>query len=281
MKSWRDLLNAKMKYTKNQFVIWRAIFGAYLLIYFIKIFPHAMLVFNKDLFGSYSNKFFLYTVPNILYFFQGSVKLIIVILMILSIAIIFGSFVRISSFLIWIGWVTLYNSNTLISNPSYGYIGWLLLALVFIPETNKKSWKIPNLLLIGAWIILSLGYLFSGIRKFLFLSQWKNGDALFLLYTSPIAREFSANLMLALPLQFLTWFTIILFVVFPFLILFHKTRVYAWFTLLIIHIIVLITLDLTQVSLGIIVFHLFVFDLDWLNIKQIFIKKNKINFYEK
>jgi hypothetical protein len=67
--------------------------------------------------------------------------------------------------------------QSVISNPSLPFVGWMLLAHAFLPEAPYGSWmargrpdpggkwEMPPAIFAVAWIVMALGYTFSGYTK--------------------------------------------------------------------------------------------------------------------
>jgi hypothetical protein len=158
--------------------------------------------------------------------------------------------------------------------PSDGYVGWLLLAMAVAPPgehlrpaPNAPVWRLPIALHVGAWAVLALGYLVSGIDK-LSSPSWVDGTALRLTMESPIAREWwGADALLALPdaaWALATWTVLGLELAFAPLCFLRTTRALAWTALATMHVLLLGLLDIAEVSAAMLIFHLLVFDPAWL-----------------
>ncbi len=163
-------------------------------------------------------------------------------------------------------------------------IGWLLLALTLIPigeplsgkNIKNDEWYMPYYLFWGAWLISGLSYTISGIDKFMSPS-WQDGSAIIHIIHNPLARDWILrDILLLLPeyiLYFQTWFALALEISFGLFCLFRKGRVTGWCLLLIMHISILLVLDFADLTLGVLMFHLFIFDSNWFKPKQTSVKK--------
>lgn len=264
-------------YDKYQFAIWRILFGLYILFYFVRLFPYSVELFSSD--GAMPNPAVNLThgiFPNILDYYDSAYFIIsfFYLMIIFSFFFTIGYFRRTSSFFLWYGWACMFNRNNLTEDPVLPYIGWLLMACALIPsgeplsisKPKNKKWEMPAVIYYGAWLILGLSYTVTGIEKY-FAPSWKNGLALKMIYESSIAWKWPLTaFMISLPLVLLkiqTWFAMALQTLSLPLYIFRKTRFWGWLVMTITHLIVLLTLDLVQVSLGILLFHLFVFDYRW------------------
>jgi predicted DCC family thiol-disulfide oxidoreductase YuxK len=141
----------------------------------------------------------------------------------------------------------------------------LLLCTVIPPLT--KNWKIPHVACLTAWILLAVGYTFSGVIK-LGSPSWIDGSALQHLLENPLARPgFIRDIMLSLPdgiLSTMTWGVLLLEVSFLPMVFFKKTRFWVWSLMLLMHLGIMTTVDFADLSLGMVMVHLFTFQRSWL-----------------
>lgn len=167
---------------------------------------------------------------------------------------------------LWIGIVTLSIQYPYYYDINLEYVGWLLLATSVLNaapaselnEVNSFAKKI-------AWLVLGVGYFASGIGKLLF-SPWQTGDALFLFYSSEILARFQFTAGLPGPvLTFATWLAVLAETGFLFSFFDRRARAIAWVLMSSLHLALAITSQLTEISLAVLIFHLFVFDQAWLN----------------
>ncbi|HEV7768560.1 MAG TPA: DCC1-like thiol-disulfide oxidoreductase family protein [Thermoanaerobaculia bacterium] len=265
----------KTGWTGGQYSIVRAIFGAYLFIHFVALIPHAHEVFEQILPRDASPLLRLF--PNILAFADVAMPLV-VIAAIASIFFAIGLYDRIAAVLIWYVLACLFGRNPLIANPSLPYAGWLLLAHAFVPPAPFGSWKargrtdprgnwsMPPALYAAMWIVMSLGYSFSGWTK-LASPSWVDGSAMVRVLANPLARpSFVQELMLALPpqlLQLMTWSSLGLELLCAPLALFRRVRPWIWLATLGMHLGLLVLIDFADLSFMMIILHLFTFDPEW------------------
>lgn len=263
-------------YPPIQFSLFRVLLGGYLFYFFLSLVP-----FSADLFGSEGILPVGFTTPfpNILPLLHSTVSLktFLFLLCLLSIAFLTGYRRRLCSLLLWYGYACLHNRLPYFSIPSEGYIGWLLLASSLIPEGEpfslsrkpggQEEWRLPQVLYWGAWLLLAIGYSWSGINK-LSSPSWIDGSAVRHIFESPIAFDGSLkNHLQELPLPFFraaTWAALALEVLFLPVCLFRIGRKLAWFGMVYLHFFILMTLDIRSVSFGMLLAHLFVFDIRWL-----------------
>jgi predicted DCC family thiol-disulfide oxidoreductase YuxK len=138
----------------------------------------------------------------------------------------------------------LWGRDPLLANSSILLIGWLLLAHAFLPPAPYGSWaargridpgggwRMPPAIFAAAWIVLALCYSYSGYSKLLSPS-WRDGIAL------------------ALELSFAP------------LALSRRLRPWIWGAMLLMHLSRIALIDFADLSLGIVMIHLFAFDPGW------------------
>jgi hypothetical protein len=287
-----ELFNYKItaaNYSAKQFVLFRAILGTYLLVHFLSLLPYCTEMFSREgIFGNPELNFTYGFFPDVLNYFDSAIfiKTFIIILAFLSLFFIFGFQRRTVSLLLWYGWACLINRNNMIINPGMPYIGWLLLMCVFIPSGENKvlnneenKWTLPSWSILGAWLIMGFGYTLSGFDK-LHSPSWLNGNTFSILLNNPLSRntdlrEMSLNIPHAI-LQLITWGVLASEFLFLSLALFSRTRKYAWILMVLMHLCILCYINFTDLTIGMLMIHLFTFDREW--VKNLFIKKAGKNF---
>lgn len=268
-------------YSPYHFSFFRIIVGVYLTIHFISLIPYGPEVWsNKGILPKASLNLTHGVFPNILNLFDSPlfIQIFLAILVALSILLTIGFKRSIVSILIWYGWVCLFDRNNFINNPGIPFIGWLLLCLTVIPKgeplsfktRRDENWKMPAVLFIGAWIIMSLSYTISGIDKFLSPS-WRNGQAVQFLLENPLARDgWLRELSMSFPsgvLTMLTWSILTLEIVFLPFAIFKKTRFWIWLGMIFLHLSILLLVDFADLTVGMLMIHWFTFDDRWLKPK--------------
>ena len=113
---------------------------------------------------------------------------------------------------------------------------------------------------------MAVGYSYSGYTK-LVSPSWINGTAITRVLASPLARENLFNrVLIGLPesvLRFTTWGALALELSFAPLALFKRTRPYVWGLMLGMHIGLIALIDFADLSIGMVMLHLFTFDPAW------------------
>ena len=264
-------------WTRGQYSIFRAVFGLYLLQHFL-----ALLPWGKELFSSAgvlpraSLSPLTHLFPNILALVDSPafVAACLVIAAVLSVFFIIGKFDRIAALLIWYLWACFYGRNPLIGNPSMPFIGWLLLAHLLIPSVSRREpvgsmigWRMPKDIYLAAWILMSLAYTYSGCTK-LVSPSWVDGSALSRVLANPLARDTIIRVfLLSLPawvLKAATWSGLALELSFAPLALLRRVRPWLWLAMVGMHLGLMLLVNFTDLTAGMLILHLFTFDPAWL-----------------
>lgn len=265
----------KNGWTGGQYSLVRATFGAYLFTHFVALIPWAREVFEQILPREASPLLRLF--PNILAIADIAMPLV-VIAAIASIFFAIGLYDRIAAVLIWYVLACLFGRNPLIANPSLPFAGWLLLAHAFVPAAPfgswaargrtdpRGGWTMPPAIYTAMWIVMSLGYTFSGWTK-LVSPSWTDGTAMARVLANPLARpSFVQSLMLSLPpeiTQLMTWGALGLELLYAPLALFRRVRPWIWMAMLAMHLGLMVLIDFADLSFMMVILHLFTFDPAW------------------
>ena len=247
-------------WTGGQYSAYRVIFGAYLFIHFSMLLPWGSELFsNRGMLPEASLSPLVYVFPNILAWLDAPpfVAALLLVALVASLLFAIGAKDRWAALLLWYIWACLYGRNPLISNPSLPFVGWLLLAHACLPARPYGSWarrgdpdpgagwRMPAPLFAAAWILMSLSYAYSGYTK-LISPGWLH--------------------QLALPdpaLRLATWSALALELGFAPLALFRRLRPLLWMALLGMHLGLALLIDFADLSLGMVILHLFTFNPDW------------------
>ena len=260
----------------QQFAIFRIAFGVYLTIHFIDLLPYSAELFSRaGMLGDARLNFTYGLLPNPLEHWDSPAfaTAFVAALAALSIAFTLGFCRRLAAVALWFGWACLFNRNNLIINPSLAYVGMLLLLSVIVPAgepfsvvAKNNDWFFPAGVYWTAWTLLAVGYAFSGWTK-LVSPSWIDGGALEHVLNNPLARPgLARDTLLRFPqgLQLLTWATLALELLFlP--LSFHRTaRLIAWTAMCSLHVGILLLVDFADLSVGMLMVHLFTFDRAWM-----------------
>lgn len=265
--------------SKYQFAAFRIALGCYLFIHFAGLVPYGAEIFSRQGMIPDARLNFTYGIlPNPLEHWDSPqfVTIFLVAMLLLSAALALGLFRRTSALLLWYGWACLFNRNNLISNPGIPYVGLLLLLSVLLPpgepfalhrRKQDGTWDFPAVVYWVAWFLMAVGYTISGVIK-LSSPSWANGTALAHLINNPLARPgLFRDLFLMLPewaTRLQTWGVLALEVLFLPLSFHRKTRMLAWLAMVIMHLGIVLVVDFADLTLGMLMMHLFSFDPEWL-----------------
>jgi predicted DCC family thiol-disulfide oxidoreductase YuxK len=274
-------MQMKNGWTRGQFRIFRVTFGLYLLCHFLSLLPWGPELFSSrgvlpqgamsPLFHLFPNVFLLSDSPLV-------VQACLLAAAIFSVFLTVGKFDRVMAVLVWYMWACLYGRNPLISNPSLPFIGWLLLAYALIPSLSSRdelsstsentgSWAMPGDIYASAWILMALGYSYSGYCK-LISPSWMDGTALHHVLSNPLARDTAIRTsLLALPawsLKAATWAALFLELAFAPLALFRRLRPFLWLAMVGLHLGLLVLVNFSDLTVGMLILHFFTFDPAWI-----------------
>ncbi|NOT30211.1 MAG: DUF393 domain-containing protein [Planctomycetes bacterium] len=266
----------------GQYSLARAFLGLYLALHFAQLVPWSVELFGaRGMVADWSSPFFR-LVPNLFAISSAPlfVQSVCVAAVLLALLLALGTWDRLAALaLAWI-WASALGRNPLLSNPGLPYVGWILCAHALAPGKPYGSlaargridpgadWHYPRLLFLGAWGLLAAGYTLSGLDKLLTSPHWRDGSAMRLVLENPLARPtVLREFLLGLPPELLTCLSygaLAAEILFAPLALFRRTRPWAWLALLAMHLSLLVLLDFMDLTLGMIVIHLFTFDPAWL-----------------
>jgi hypothetical protein len=267
--------------TAKGFAWFRSILGVYLCIHFIPLIPYAGEVWGPHgLLPDASVNLTYGVLPDVLsHLGAGQLSVLIGILAVLSLVLASGYARPWVALLLWLGWVALFNRNNFIGNPSLAFIGWLLLVCAVVPSGERRwldrsanvDWQFPRLLFVAAWIIMAAAYTISGIDK-LKAPGWCDGSAMHHLLVNPLARPSALrDWMLSAPsgiLSFMTYAVLSVEILFFPLALFTRTRRWIWLAMVVTHLGILVFVDFADLTLGMLMIHVFTFDPAWWRIRK-------------
>jgi hypothetical protein len=268
-------------YSSSQFASFRILFGIYLLIHFAMLLPYGPELWSNE--GVLPRASLNFTYPaffNLLNLFDSPLGVQVFISGLIFLAILFATGYKrqLIALLLWYGWACLFNRNNLISNPGIPFVGWLLLVCAVVPagepawiSEKKKDWEMPAIIYYGAWVIMSIGYCISGIDK-LGSPSWIDGTAMYHLLNNPLARDsFFRDFLLLMPMwvfKMMTWISLGLELVFLPFAIFQRTRSWAWFGMVGMHLGILLIVDFADLTFGMLMIHFFTFQRGWLERKS-------------
>jgi hypothetical protein len=173
----------------------------------------------------------------------------------------------------------LFGRNPLIANPALPYVGWMLLAHLFVPAASwgalaargradpAGDWHIPSAIYLAAWVVLAASYSYSGYTKLL-TPSWVSGDTVWYVLQNPLARDHLVReLLLWLGediARALTWTILWVELLFAPLVLFKSLTPVLWGTVLAVQIGFLVLLNFADLTIPMLLSHLLTFDPAWI-----------------
>jgi len=288
-----NFLEKTSQVSARQFGVFRILFGLYLSWHFAALIPYAVELFSDiGILGAEGAHPFIGSWPNPL-FLQGSHHWVTPLLgaaVVASLSFTLGFLRRSSALFLCVVLGSFFTANPLIVNPCLGYVGMLLLLCAVIPagegyglSKQTSSWQMPLIASFTVWFLLATGYSFSGYLK-LGSPSWLDGSALQHVLASPLARPgLLREMVLGLPdimLQFMTWGVLLLELLFVPLALFKKTRFWAWSLMLLMHLGIMTMVDLADLSMGMVMVHLFTFQRSWLPARRSIAEQSHLLFID-
>jgi predicted DCC family thiol-disulfide oxidoreductase YuxK len=268
-------------WTGGQYSLVRFTFGAYLFVHFVRLAPWAAELFsNQGVLSDGGASPLLHLFPNVLALWDGPAFVTTLVIAAAGLSVLFavGWWDRTAAVLLWYVWACVHGRMPLISNPGLPYVGWLLLAHACLPRAPFGSWsargrtdpgggwRMPEAIFAVAWVLMAVGYTYSGLTK-LASPSWLDGTAVARVLDNPLARPGPVrDLFVALPpavLRLLTWSALVLEPGFAPLALVPRLRPWVWASMLLMHLSLIVVLDFADLSLGMVMMHLFTFDPGW------------------
>jgi predicted DCC family thiol-disulfide oxidoreductase YuxK len=272
----------KNGWTGGQYSVFRVIFAMYLGVHFLQLLPWGAEVFsNQGVLPRASASPLFYLFPNVLALSDspGVVTALLAAGAVLSVFFGIGLYDRAAALGLWYIWACLFGRDPLIANPSIPFVGWLLVAHAFLPPAPYGSWaargrvdpgggwRMPPAIFAAAWIVLAVGYTYSGYTK-LVSPSWRDGTALARVLDNPLVRPgWLRETLLSLPAWLLhmgTWAALGLELAFAPLALIRRLRPWLWGLMLLMHLSLITLIDFADLSLGMVMIHLFTFDPGWI-----------------
>lgn len=270
----------------GQYSLFRGLFGVYLFIHFVHLVPWSAELFSSQGIlpdGNLSPLFSLF--PNLFAISDAPWFILVVLGLAAASAAAFavGWHDRVAALWMLMVLAGLYGRNPLIANPSLPYVGFMLLAHLFVPAAPYGStsargrndpdggWSLPRPVFLAAWVVLGLSYTYSGYTKLLSPS-WVAGDNIAFVLENPLARAWILrDFFLWLPpifLTLLTWTVLYVELFFAPIALFRQARPWAWLAMFVIQFGFLFLLNFADLTVGMLLFHLLTFDPAWIRARD-------------
>jgi predicted DCC family thiol-disulfide oxidoreductase YuxK len=273
-------------WTGGQYSVFRFALGVYMLIHLACL---AALVSempsDAGALGKASESALHPFFPNLLLFWDSPTGSVALLFAAAGLSVLFALGVRdrlVALVLLYLG-ICLFTASTPISNSSMPFIGWILLAHVFVPRRPYGSWdargrvdpgsdwQMPARIHTAAWIVLAIGYAYSGTTK-LGNPSWVDGSALLQALSDPLAGQtFLGKLVLLLPpslISLATWSVLALEISFAPLAILRRVRPWVWLALFGLQLSLMALGQFADSSAGMLMLHLFAFDPAWVKGKE-------------
>jgi len=283
-------------WTGGQYSLFRALLGIYLCIHFVHLLPWSAELFSNvgvlpdgrlsPIFALFPNLFAISDAPWFVYTTLGVSAAA-------ALAFAVGWCDRLAALWMWFMLASLFGRNPLIANPSLPYVGFMLLAHLFVQSAPygamsargradpDAGWSLSRPVFLAAWVVLALSYTYSGYTKLLSPS-WVAGDNIAFVLQNPLARPwFLRDFFLWLPpifLTLLTWTVLYVELLFAPIALWSRARPWAWAAMLFIQFGFLFLLNFADLTTGMLLFHLFTFDPSWIQARPF--KRNEVLYYD-
>jgi len=264
------LLDRTVPFGPVAFGLCRIALGVYLAVHFLHLLPYAGELFgHRGLLPDPGQNLIPLLIPNPLASSLAWMPSAVILLGALSgIGLAFGRLRPLFALSGWLVWAWVFGRNNLIINPGIPYVGLLLLVCAILPageafvpgRTRNRDWRMPALVWWMMWLLLAVGYTFSGYCK-LASPSWIDGSALLDVMQNPLARDgLPRDLFLSLPTavqRLATWGALGLELAFLPLALIPRTRRFVWAAMLLMHLGIMTMIHFADLSLGMVLIHLF------------------------
>lgn len=269
-------------WTGGQYSAFRVLFGAYLFVHFAHLLPWGAELFSSaGMLPDASLSPLAALFPNVLALIDAPWVVALLLASAAAAALLFAAGIHDKWAALWMWYVLacVFGRNPLIANPALPYVGWMLLAHLFVPAAPYGSlaargradpgggWRMPREVFASAWIVLALSYSYSGYTKLLSPS-WVDGQTLSYVLQNPLARDwFLRDFFLWLPealRQGITSFILWLEVLFAPLALVRRLRPWLWGGMLFVQFGFAFLLNFADLTIPMLLFHLLTFDPAWL-----------------
>ncbi len=268
-------------WTGGQYSIFRAFFGATLFVQFIEcVFFSRQLLSNAGPLANASASPLYPLIPNTLFVWDSpaAVTVLIAIGALASIALLIGWRDRIAALVLWVVWACLFIRSPLISNPDLPIVGLLLLVHAVLPARPFGSWdargrldpdsgwRMQPAIYTIVWIVMALGYSYTGVTKLLSPS-WIDGSALAYILDNSLTRPvFLQEILSSMPstlIRMAAWGLLIVELLFAPLALIRRVRPWLWLSLFVMHLGLMSIVEFVDLSTAMILLHFFTFDPAW------------------
>jgi len=264
-------------WTGAQYSLFRMVFGASLAVHFAQRLPWGReLASNAGVPADGSTSPFLHLFPNVLAVADSPVVVTTLLIVAVLAAVCFavGLHDRLAAVAMWCVLACTFGRNPLVANPVLPFVGWLLVAHACLPPAPfgswqgrgaldaGASWRMPAAIFTATWVLMALGYSYSGYTK-LVNPWWVDGTAIQRVLMSPLARPGWSLGLPPIALHLATWSALALQLVFAPLAIVRTVRPWLWAAMLAMQLPLTTLVDFADLGLGMVMLHLFTFDPAW------------------
>ncbi|MBX9666703.1 MAG: HTTM domain-containing protein [Candidatus Obscuribacterales bacterium] len=267
-------------WTIGWYRLYRLALGLYLAIHFFQLIPWCAELFsNQGCLEDARLSPLLHVFPNMFGIIDSPqfVTAVFVGATLLSLMLAIGVVDRVAAILLWYVWACTYGRNPFIFNPALAYVGIILIVHALAPSagklwrlcqptTGKGEWYFPGYLTNVLWILMAIGYTYSGLTK-LASPSWLDGSAVARVLECPLSQPGGfRDLLLSAPpvvLGLITYGALTLECLFVPMSIHRVTRPIAWAAMLVMHICLIGLIDFADLSVSMILLHVITFDPRW------------------
>jgi hypothetical protein len=272
----------KNGWSGRSYSVFRVLFGSYLAFHYFQLVPWGPELFsNRGVLPDASFSPLAHLYPNVLALWDSPsfVQCLLVVAALAAIFLAIGLWDRAAAVVLWYLGACFLGRNPLIANPALPYVGWLLLAHALLPPAPdgslaarirgkpNENWQMPPSIFLAAWVVMAVGYTYSGVIK-LSSPSWLDGTALARILSNPLARSGFVRLwLLGLPsplMKIATWSALGLELSFAPLAIFRGFRPWIWSAMLCLHVGLFVLIAFPDLTAGMVFLHMFTFDPAWL-----------------
>ncbi|MBK7761224.1 MAG: hypothetical protein IPI35_33410 [Deltaproteobacteria bacterium] len=258
------------------YALWRLSLGALLTGHFVRVLPYTDELYAKGGLDLGETAFWV-VFPSPLFVLDSPAFVTFWHLLGLGLSVCFALGVRrrLAALGLWFVLVSVLAKNPLVYDLTWGYTGWALLAAALTPTgeprwpwqaPRRAEWAMPPTLYVGACAILAISTTVSGLSK-LSRPEWLDGVAISSLLQMGVSREGPVvDALLALPpglAAALSLFVLAAELLAAPLSIVWRGRMVAWTAMVLVHLGILLTVRIPELSLGMLSFHLLTMDTRW------------------
>ena len=266
-------------WTGGQYSVFRMLLGALLFTHFVQLSLWAWgLSWSPGMIPDTGQSPLLAALANIFDLDDASGFLVALTISAVAASLLFlaGVADKLAAFYLCFALACLYGGNPFIANLSVNYLGWMLLAHLFLPKAPYGSlaargrpdpgggWRFPFPIYLLTFAILAMSYLYRGYTIALPPGH-VGSEFLDLLFVDPLSLEY-------FPLAFLGWLPAVVVEILVVITMclgyffallaygFRRVRPWFWSAIFIVQLSIVCLLDFSNPTVTMLLFHVFAFD---------------------